>query len=47
MKTIKHEYKFVVMGGGLAGICAAVTAARGGMAGNDLLPSHPSSAVSV
>lgn len=30
MKTIKHNYDFVVVGGGLAGICAAVTAARQG-----------------
>lgn len=30
MKTVKHEYAFVVIGGGLAGICAAVTAARAG-----------------
>ena len=31
MKTIKHEYEFVVIGGGLAGICAAATAARAGI----------------
>jgi FAD dependent oxidoreductase len=30
MKTIEHSYDFVVIGGGLAGICAAVTAARNG-----------------
>ena len=30
-KTTKHEYEFVVIGGGLAGICAAVTAARSGV----------------
>ena len=27
MKNIQHHYNFVVVGGGLAGICAAVTAA--------------------
>ena len=31
MKTIEHHYDFVVIGGGLAGICAAVTAARQGI----------------
>lgn len=31
MKRIKHEYEFIVIGGGLAGICAAVTAARAGI----------------
>jgi hypothetical protein len=31
MKTIKHDFEFVVVGGGLAGICAAVTAARQGV----------------
>ena len=31
MKTIEHNYDFVVVGGGLAGICAAVTAARQGI----------------
>lgn len=31
MKTIEHQHQFVVVGGGLAGICAAVTAARQGM----------------
>ena len=31
MKTIEHHYDFVVIGGGLAGICAAVTAARQGL----------------
>ncbi len=31
MKTIEHTYDFVVVGGGLAGICAAVTAARKGI----------------
>jgi len=30
LKTIQHNYDFVVIGGGLAGICAAVTAARQG-----------------
>ncbi len=30
MKTVEHNYDFVVVGGGLAGICAAVTAARQG-----------------
>ncbi len=31
MKTIEHDFDFVVVGGGLAGICAAVTAARLGV----------------
>jgi hypothetical protein len=31
MKTIHHTHDFVVVGGGLAGICAAVTAARQGI----------------
>ncbi len=31
MKGIEHNYSFVVVGGGLAGICAAVTAARQGV----------------
>ena len=31
MKTIEHTHDFVVIGGGLAGICAAVTAARQGV----------------
>lgn len=31
MKTIQHTYEFVVVGGGLAGVCAAVTAARQGV----------------
>ncbi len=31
MKTIEHHYDFVVIGGGLAGICVAVTAARQGV----------------
>lgn len=31
MRTIENEYQFVVVGGGLAGICAAVTAARMGI----------------
>lgn len=31
MKTIEHNYDFVVVGGGLAGLCAAVTAARQGL----------------
>ncbi len=31
MKTVEHRYEFVVIGGGLAGICAAVTAARAGI----------------
>jgi len=31
MKIIQHHYNFVVVGGGLAGICAAVTAARNGI----------------
>lgn len=30
MKTVEHNYELVVIGGGLAGICAAVTAARKG-----------------
>jgi hypothetical protein len=30
MKTIEHEFELVVVGGGLAGVCAAVTAARQG-----------------
>ena len=30
MKTIEHKYDLVVVGAGLAGICAAVTAARNG-----------------
>jgi hypothetical protein len=30
MKTVEHSFDFVVIGGGLAGICAAVTAARKG-----------------
>lgn len=30
MKTVEHNYDFVVIGAGLAGICAAVTAARQG-----------------
>ncbi len=28
MKTLEHTYDFVVIGGGLAGVCAAVTASR-------------------
>ncbi|MFN6375407.1 MAG: FAD-dependent oxidoreductase [Chitinophagia bacterium] len=28
MRTLDHQYEFVVVGGGLAGICAAVTASR-------------------
>lgn len=31
MKTVGHNHDFVVVGGGLAGICAAVTAARQGL----------------
>ncbi|MCH7227028.1 FAD-dependent oxidoreductase [Haloferula sp. A504] len=31
MKTIEHQHDFTVIGGGLAGICAAVTAARQGL----------------
>ena len=31
MKSIEHNFEFVVVGGGLAGICAAVTAARQGV----------------
>ena len=31
MRTIDHEFDFVVIGGGLSGICAAVTAARLGV----------------
>jgi hypothetical protein len=31
MKTIEHRYDLVVIGGGLAGLCAAVTAARKGI----------------
>jgi phytoene dehydrogenase-like protein len=31
VKTIQHTHEFVVVGGGLAGICAAVTAARQGV----------------
>ena len=31
MKTITHPYDFVVIGGGLSGLCAAVTAARQGI----------------
>src|SRR5512137_1319817 len=31
MKTIEHDFEFVVVGGGLAGIYAAVTAARQGV----------------
>lgn len=31
MKTIEHTHDLVVVGGGLAGICAAVTAARQGI----------------
>jgi hypothetical protein len=31
MKHIDHQYAFVVVGGGLAGICAAVTASRKGV----------------
>ena len=31
MKTIDHTHDFVVLGGGLAGLAAAVTAARRGI----------------
>jgi len=31
MKSLKHEYEFVIIGGGLAGLSAAVTAARSGI----------------
>lgn len=31
MKTLHHHHDFVVVGGGLAGLCAAVTAARAGL----------------
>ncbi|MFM7180723.1 MAG: FAD-dependent oxidoreductase [Verrucomicrobiales bacterium] len=31
MKTILHPYDFVVIGGGLSGLCAAITAARQGI----------------
>ena len=31
MKTIVHQSEFCVVGGGLAGICAAITAARHGV----------------
>ena len=31
MKNIEHDFEFVVIGGGLAGICAAITAARAGV----------------
>jgi succinate dehydrogenase/fumarate reductase flavoprotein subunit len=31
MKTLEHRYEFVVVGAGLAGISAAVTAARNGV----------------
>lgn len=31
MRTIERQYQFVVVGGGLAGVCAAVTAARLGL----------------
>lgn len=31
MKTITHQHDFTVIGGGLAGLCAAVTAARKGL----------------
>ncbi len=31
MKTIEHDFDLVVVGGGLAGVCAAVTAARHGV----------------
>ncbi|MBO5722338.1 MAG: FAD-dependent oxidoreductase, partial [Lentisphaeria bacterium] len=31
MKTIHHQVEFCVVGGGLAGMCAAITAARHGV----------------
>ena len=31
MQTITHKVDFCVIGGGLAGICAAITAARHGI----------------
>ncbi|MEY4387651.1 MAG: hypothetical protein RLY20_2934 [Verrucomicrobiota bacterium] len=31
MKTIQHDFEFVVVGGGLSGLCAAVTSARQGI----------------
>ena len=31
MRTREHHHQFVVIGGGLAGVCAAVTAARMGI----------------
>ena len=31
MKTIKHQADFCVIGGGLAGMCAAIQAARHGI----------------
>ena len=31
MKTVTHEFDFVVIGGGLSGLCAALTAARSGV----------------
>lgn len=31
MRSIEHKFEFVVVGGGLAGICAAITAARAGI----------------
>lgn len=31
MKTLEHRFDWVVIGGGLAGLCAAVTAARAGI----------------
>ena len=31
MRTVEHRYEFVVVGAGLSGICAAVTAARKGV----------------
>ena len=31
MRTVEHKYDFVVVGAGLAGIAAAVTAARKGI----------------
>ena len=31
MKTILHQAEFCVVGGGLAGICAAIAAARHGV----------------